>query len=466
MAFTKYANARVVRPHISERGWGRVKKVAASPSRSLVSQASKILGAPFDPQKYLLTHSTIVASVDTEVVPGVKLGRVKVGSETVNRKWNNFRITPETEAWVNNNFDSWDRKTLAKAYPTFIGGHNFQEHVQVEELSKGRIIDAVARDTGKSLYVDILVATDLRHEQLVKDIRSKKMGTLSMGCTVAHTTCSKCGNVAVDETELCTHIKYAKGDHFYDENSKRRVIAELCGHHSIDPHGGVQFIEASWVATPAFTGAVLRNIIDPEEMSSEALKKAQEVLNTLPAEWSESDRVKAAQFRGVSLSTRQAFSFDDEDEEEEEESEDSGSVLDEVTDDVVEYVTDKAKRRIRDEMEEGPSLSPEDSTAWTNDTVIREARVASYKKSLNVLSRTAKSEVDLVERIASLNQAFGVNVHRSVYRTILKVGAVSSYQSRSHFLKVCQSTLGRGMTPAEKEVSLRIGNLLSLRARK
>ena len=79
---------------------------------------------------------------------------------------------------MNNNGDSWDRDVLMKSYRTFVGSHNFQEHVQIEDLSKGRIIDAVARDVGESIYVDIPVATDRKHTQLVEDIQSGRLGTL------------------------------------------------------------------------------------------------------------------------------------------------------------------------------------------------------------------------------------------------------------------------------------------------
>ena len=37
-------------------------------------------------------------------------------------------------------------------------------------------------------------------------------------------------------------------------------IAELCGHRDL-PGGGVRFVEASWVGTPAFPGAVTRKIM-------------------------------------------------------------------------------------------------------------------------------------------------------------------------------------------------------------
>jgi hypothetical protein len=52
-----------------------------------------------------------------------------------------------------------------------------------------------------------------------------------------------------------------KGNTFYDEKGAKHRIAELCGDVTLDPTGGVQFIEASWVKVPAFKGAVARNLI-------------------------------------------------------------------------------------------------------------------------------------------------------------------------------------------------------------
>jgi hypothetical protein len=263
VAFRRYANAVVTHPLASQAGWERVRRFGgtrvASASRDLVAQASEILGGRLDPDRYLLSHATIVCSVDTDPTPNVRLGKVEEGGQTVNRRWGNYLITPNHSKYVNNNGDAWTRPVLMKSYRTFIGAHNFLEHVQVEDLSKGRIIDAVPRDVGESLYIDILVATDRRHSDLVADIESGKLGAMSMGCNVEHTQCTKCGNVAVDETEMCEHIRYQKLNRYFDNTGKQRVIAELCGHESEDPNGGVTFIEASWVANPAFTGAVMRN---------------------------------------------------------------------------------------------------------------------------------------------------------------------------------------------------------------
>ena len=150
---------------------------------------------------------------------------------------------------------------LLKSYRTFIGAHNFLEHVQIENLSKGRILDAVARDIGDSVYIDILIATDRKHRELIKDIVSGELTTLSLGCSIDGSTCTQCGHWAADETEFCDHIKYMKGNTFYDERGNRCRIAELCGDESLDPTAGVVFIEGSWVKVPAFKGAVRRNLI-------------------------------------------------------------------------------------------------------------------------------------------------------------------------------------------------------------
>ena len=80
------------------------------------------------------------------------------------------------------NCDSWDRPLLLSTYRTFIGASHFLEHIQLPELSKGFIVDAIARDVGHSVYIDILVATDKKHEQLISDILSGRLNALSMGC--------------------------------------------------------------------------------------------------------------------------------------------------------------------------------------------------------------------------------------------------------------------------------------------
>ena len=163
-----------------------------------------------------------------------------------------------------------------------ISVHNC-EHIQIPELSKGKIIDAAARDIGDSVYVDILVATDRKHKDLIEAIGSGTLSTLSMGCQVSHTQCTQCGNVAEDESQLCRHIRYFKGQTFLDPKGHRRKVAELCGHY-LDTNS-VRFIEASWVAHPAFSGAVLRSILDPKTAElAEAARQRIQVAYMRPTE--------------------------------------------------------------------------------------------------------------------------------------------------------------------------------------
>ena len=212
MAFSKYAKAQVVTPQLHGLEWDRIR-VASGQKRldsSLKKKAEELLGEPFTPDRFLLTHATIVCSVDAVSVPNVKTGSIEEEGQSINRKYADYRVTSETDKYINNNLDCWSRGVIKRSYKTFVGAHNFVEHVQVEELSKGRIIDAVMRDIGESIYVDILVATDGKHEDLVRQILSGEMNGMSMGCSVDFTICTKCGHVAADEPQMCRHVKYEK----------------------------------------------------------------------------------------------------------------------------------------------------------------------------------------------------------------------------------------------------------------
>lgn len=237
MSFKIFANALVLEPDFNpvQRGFKKNANVGVTSSFDIKS---------FSPKDYLFSHCTIIASVDTD--PDCE-----------------HHITSSTEKYINQNNDSWSRGVVKNSYRTFIGAPNYVEHVQVPELSKGTIVDAVLRDIkGETLYCDILVATSRKHDELIHRIKTGSMKAMSMGCIAAYTYCTKCGNKAHNEQQLCDHIKYSKGSKFLDKKGNLMSVAELCGHEK-DPES-VKFIEASWVEVPAFTGAVLRNVINIE----------------------------------------------------------------------------------------------------------------------------------------------------------------------------------------------------------
>lgn len=264
MAMMRYSSATVVEPCVDQKQWEKKACCGQHGSCSCgddcrVKVARTIL-AKYTPNKYLLSHCTIIAAVDTELA-------------NPSDPQSDYFIHPAYSKFINNNGDAWSKQMLASCYRSFIGSNNYLEHVQIPELSKGKVVDAILREvpigkdkTGADLttyYVDILVATERKHSDLIRRIEAKELSTLSMGCKIAYSICSKCGRKAVDETEACQHVRFEKNNTFYDDDGVQRKVGELCGHAS-EPES-VTFIDASWVENPAFTGAVIRNIVSPPE---------------------------------------------------------------------------------------------------------------------------------------------------------------------------------------------------------
>lgn len=266
MAFKRYAHAIISQQDVHFDQWMEEirKQHEGVVPKDYAGRVAKGIFRKCDPKQFLLSHATIVASVDTYAPKDGKSGRKLVNGVQVDVKWPDYRIKPECHEIINNNGDAWERGLLLATYRTFIGAPNYLEHIQLPELSKGFIVDAIARDLGKTCYIDILVATDRKHRLLVNDILSGQINAMSMGCISLFTVCTKCGNVAVDDSQLCPCVMYeGKGTKFIDENGIIHPIAELIGHKSVPDSN--QFIEASWVRNPAFGGAARRNILNPEQ---------------------------------------------------------------------------------------------------------------------------------------------------------------------------------------------------------
>jgi len=130
----------------------------------------------FSPDKYLFSHCSIVSSCNVEK--------------------NGYYIKAPTDELVNNNGNGWSNEVLLACFRSFVGAENYLEHVQIPELSKGKILDAVLRPvvytskTGKKAdvyYTDILVATSRKHNDLIRKIESGELTTMSMGCFFAGT---------------------------------------------------------------------------------------------------------------------------------------------------------------------------------------------------------------------------------------------------------------------------------------
>lgn len=481
MAFSKYANAAVFTPDISLQGWADVsqEKSLSWGSRS----AARVVLQEYNPAQFLLSHCTIVASVDTENAPG-PLGQQMVDGFQVDRRWADHYITPKTERFVNNNQDSWERKLLLSCFRTFIGGENFVEHIQLPHLSKGKIIDAAARDIGDSVYVDILIATDRKHQALINAVRSGQLQTLSMGCSVEFTQCTKCGNVAADETQLCPHIKYLKGTKFVDASGVERRVAELCGHLSQEP-GSVKFIEASWVANPAFKGAVLRSILAPSDLPGIG-QKLGVAFAQVPRTFEPGMLPKAAR--------RAEQQFDMTVDQGAPPDKPEAGPLDKAVDEVVNTIRQLAVEKVRGQLEQGKQIPPPE-TVNRNNNLVKEALQQPYwlNAARMVVSRVknpAQARRVLLgmilykrggwKAVTSANTLTGHDLltlsyllessakrvsmagDKRVYRTVLATGGLARYGSTTEYLSVCQKAVGRRLTDSEKQALLDKGHLFSM----
>jgi len=229
---------------------------ALSRGRIKIARTIDVDWKEFSQDNYLFSHCTIVSSVATES--------------------NGYHIVPACAELVNNNGNAWTNDILMSTFKTFMGAENYLEHVQIPELSKGKIIDAVLRPVrykdkqsreADVYYCDILVATNKKHDGLVRQITSGELSTMSMGCLANYVTCSRCGKVLGDDDDNCEHIESQLLQSFTDADGVERIVAELCG-RVVDKNGiigadpdSVKFIEASWVDRPAFKGAVLNHFI-------------------------------------------------------------------------------------------------------------------------------------------------------------------------------------------------------------
>jgi hypothetical protein len=492
MAFLKFAKAKLQKPGIKFEEWDALRRTALSPAPDFQKRTAKTILNEYDPSRYMLSHATIVASVNV-VDASAPLGRHFIEGFEVNRRYPDYYVTPETTQYVNNNNDAFERKLLLASFKTFIGAQSYVEHVQIPEMSRGRIVDAAARDVGDSIYIDILIANDLRHAPLIRSIKSGQLGTLSMGCSTSSTTCTKCGNVANDETQLCACIRFFKGSEFLDESGVKRKVAELCGHYS-DPTS-VKFIEASWVANPAFKGAVIRNIISAEEIHGVESKMRVAFLSPSP-EADPNAMLKAARYL-----------FSQENEAPPEQTppappaEAPGAQpagddpIQKAVKDLSTALRDQAIEHVRNEINKGEAGKVKEvaDENQQNDSLIRSAmrapewrRVARFVISFVGKAQARKVLLGLIHHksggwkkvrsagftspeILALSRVLDVMTKKTgmagetrVYGTVLSVGGTGPYVDEETYLAACRQVLGRAVTGNEAALLLEKGRLFAL----
>lgn len=509
MATKRYARAIIDRKDIAFDEWMeelRGQNEGAVP-KDFVARTAKTILRKCDPKQYLLSHATIVASVDCYAPNGAKTGRLMNRGVQIDVRWPNFRIVPECHEIINNNGDAWERSLLLSTYRTFIGAHNYLEHIQLPELSKGFVVDAIARDLGKSCYIDILVATDRKHRQLVSDIMTGAITGLSMGCISLFTICTKCGNVASDDSQLCPCIQYdGKGSKFVDETIGEHPIAEIIGHVSV-PNSN-QFIEASWVRNPAFRGAVRRSILNPDSDQIASMITKSKAVHEVRVSTPEVDGIKkAASVRRAQADQGQDEPQDqglgDEDLLDQDQGQDQGGqgqdkdtqatpssdkldkLLDKIQEQlltlVVERLSDKLApkpedvgtaapvnleasndnlvrssrefdRRVREKFPNNPQLVRWASAAWR---VVHEGGIAGIKKA-------RMSPKDLIILSWIEDRCRGRNYDPALYKVAMAVGAMKNFPSETSYLAACKMRLARDLSASDRKFLIWKGKIASI----
>jgi len=163
-----------------------------------------------------------------------------------------YYITPETSDFVNSNGDAWERKLATIRFgKDFPGAFNFEEHIQIPVLNRGRVIDTYGKILPKTMAIDALIRVD--DSIVINDVIMGLYNAVSIGCSYEFAFCSQCGRKFTPDDERCTHLVNNLKGYFKDENGIWRRVAELVGHWK-NPES-IEYYELSWVRNPAFKGA-------------------------------------------------------------------------------------------------------------------------------------------------------------------------------------------------------------------
>lgn len=154
---------------------------------------------------------------------------------------------------TNDNYDTFPGPELEKSWMTFIGRPVFVNHQNDDPTrARGVIIDAAlhvdtALDGSEDTWVEVLQEIDgLRFPKLAQAIVNGDIERTSMGCDVAYSLCSFCGNKAATPLEYCAHIPRLKGKRI------RRVQANGSGEDVLihEICFGLGFFENSLLVEP------------------------------------------------------------------------------------------------------------------------------------------------------------------------------------------------------------------------
>lgn len=179
---------------------------------------------------------------------------------------------------TNDNFDTFPAEEIKKAWASFIGKPVFVNHHNDDiRRKRGVIIDAalhedIAPDGTKDTWIEVLMEIDaVRFPKLAAAILAGDIERTSMGCDVAESECSVCGNVARTPSDYCAHVARMKGQRI------RRRSASTGGAEDVLVHEicrGISFFENSLLVEPPADPTAFFLGVDDRGVRSMGLAKA------------------------------------------------------------------------------------------------------------------------------------------------------------------------------------------------
>lgn len=168
-----------------------------------------------------------------------------------------YAVVRAISARINQNFDAWPSKELRQSVHLWPGKPIFVNHQNEDpQLARGKVIAARYVDAGNGdRYIETIMEVDAkRFPKLAKELRIGGLDSVSMGVEAGFTICSICENRATDFTDMCSHIKFHKGEHLKNKKTgKKTLVYENC--HKLS------WFELSFVFDPADETAVVSRVI-------------------------------------------------------------------------------------------------------------------------------------------------------------------------------------------------------------
>ncbi|MEM3509581.1 MAG: hypothetical protein QXN52_09835 [Nitrososphaerota archaeon] len=167
----------------------------------------------------------------------------------------------ETDGF-NENGDAFLWDELKKAYKTFVGRNLFLDHQTHPLNTVGKVIDAYPVDEPNTKYIECLCKVDRKSfPQLVRNIETGILNTVSMGASVDRSICSVCGYyITSDNDPRCEHMlnlfkEFPSMWDFPKANIKKGQLIKAFYFNE-----GIRFTELSLVTNPADKKALVRSV--------------------------------------------------------------------------------------------------------------------------------------------------------------------------------------------------------------